>query len=726
MKKKNIKLKAKKNKKAEKPQGKKKQKRSLEAEAILRQLRRAGKKPVTFKALHKSLKDIKGFDFVKFVDELEKLKRSGEVTEDKLGLRLVDKNSFERCVVSRLNRTYGFVKNVETGEEYFVSGKLLMGAMPGDVVLVRTFRGSGTSLEAEVVSVVEEHFSRFTGEIVNEFGRLKLVPDQLSKYAMEFDDPLGLCPREHDKVMAVITERGMRHSEHRCELTASFGSSLKASVCALSVLELNGITPNFPPEVIYEAREISDLRTISREAKNRLDLRHKVIFTIDGADTKDIDDAVSVERTAGGYELGVHIADVSHYVRPRSALDDEAFRRGTSVYYADRVIPMLPKELSNGICSLNPGEDRLAFSCLAKLNDNAEIVDFRFEKTVIRSRVKGVYSELNSILAGESTKELDEKYKEVLGVLPLMNELADKLKKKRLSRGAPQLETVESVLLINEEDVCVGAKQYFTGRSQEMIEDFMLTANECAARFGTEKGLPFVYRVHEPPTAEKTEILRDALKRLNIPFENTGIPKPRELSELLERTKGTDLAPVLNNMVLRSMSKAKYSTEPIGHYGLVLEDYAHFTSPIRRYPDLAIHRIMSDVLSGTSFPEIKQRYNKFSYASADQATQTEITAMQVERSCEDCYKAEYLKEHIGELAEGIITSVTDFGFFVMLPDTCEGLVSVRSLGVGQYVYDGLMELKNTITGQRYKLGDKITIKIEAADVNSGKIDFAIP
>ncbi len=723
MKKKNIKIK--KKDKEGKQKKSKKQKRSLEAEAILRQLKRAGKKPVPFKQLHKSLRDIKGFDFVKFVDELEKMKRSGEVIEDKTGLRLADKNSFERCVVSRLNRTYGFVKNVETGEEYFVSGKLLMGAMPGDVVLVRTFRGSGASLEGEVVSVVEEHFSRFTGEIVSEFGRLKLVPDQLSKYAMEFDDPDGICPREHDKVMAVITERGRRHSEHRCKLTAGFGSSLKASVCALSVLELNGITPNFPPEVIYEAREVSDDRSIGREAKKRLDLRDKIIFTIDGADTKDIDDAVSIERTADGYELGVHIADVSHYVRPRSALDDEAFRRGTSVYYANRVIPMLPKELSNGICSLNPQEDRLAFSCLARLDSNADIVDFKFAKTVIRSRVKGVYSEINALLDGSASPEISEKYKEVSSVFPVMCELADKLKEKRLRRGAPQLETVESALIINEEDICVGAKQYVSGRSQEMIEDFMLTANECAARFGTEKGLPFVYRVHEPPTAEKTEVLADALKRLGIPYEDTGIPKPKQLSDIIERVRDTELAPVINSMVLRSMSKAKYSTEPIGHYGLVLEDYAHFTSPIRRYPDLAIHRIMSDLLEGKSVPECRRSFNKFAYATADQATQTEITAMQVERSCEDCYKAEYLKQHIGELADGIITSVTDFGFFVMLPDTCEGLVSIRTLGEGQYVYDGLMQLKNMVTGQRYKLGDKVTVKIEAADVNSGKVDFTL-
>ena len=597
--------------------------------------------------------------------------------------------------------------------------------MPGDIVLVRTFEGDGAKTEAEVKEIVEENFSRFTGEIVREFGRLKLVPDTLSKYAMEFDNPLGLELHEHDKVMAVVTQRGTRHSEHRCEVTASFGSSLKAAVCALSVLELNGITPIFPPEVIAEARRVSDPYTITEELKNRVDLRSLPIFTIDGADTKDIDDAVSFSKTEDGYELGVHIADVSHYVAPKSALDNEAFRRGTSVYYANRVIPMLPPELSNGICSLNPNEDRLAFSCIAQLDNNANIKSYRFVKSVIRSRVKGVYSEVNELLDGFNSRELVEKYKEVLPEFPVMKELADKLLKKRVARGAPELETQEGVLLINEEDICVGAAPYKRGQAQEMIEDFMLTANECAARFGLENELPFVYRVHEPPSEEKRDGLAEVLTKLNIPFEFDGIPKPAELSRILEAVKDTDLSPIVNNAVLRSMSKAKYSTEPIGHYGLVLEDYAHFTSPIRRYPDLSIHRIMSDLLSGTKPEDVKKRYNKFAYAAADQSTQTELTAMQVERNCEDCYKAEYLKQHIGEVREGIISSVMDFGFFVAMPDTCEGLVSVRAMTDGEYVYDGMMSIRNENTGKTYRIGDRVRVKIENAEVNSGKIDLAL-
>lgn len=713
-------MKKEKKKNKRKTQGSKKDYKEI----ILSKLKRAGKKPVPFKELLKSMRS-KGFDFDEFVRAVDKLKSKGLVIENRAGLLIADRKSFVKCVVSRLNRTYGFVRNTDTDEEIFITGKYLMGAMPGDVVLVRTFEGKGASTEGEVVEILEKNFSKFTGEIVLEFGEYKIVPDTLSKYAMEFENPMGIELHEHDKVMAEITRRGARHSEHGCVITASFGSSLKAAVCALSVLEINGIAPIFPPEVIFEAKQVSDYRMISSELPNRLDLRDKIIFTIDGADTKDIDDAVSFEKTDDGYELGVHIADVSHYVTPKSALDNEAFKRGTSVYYANRVIPMLPKELSNGICSLNPQEDRLAFSCLASLDKNGNIKSYRFAKSVIRSRVKGVYSEINELLEGYNSRELCEKYAEVIDVFPVMKELADKLNAKKLSRGAPQLETPEGRLIIDENDVCVGVEPRTRGLSEEMIEDFMLTANECAARFGLENNLPFVYRVHENPSDEKFEGLKEGLVGLGVSYNFGGAAKPADMSAILEMVKDSDIRLVVNNLILRSMSKAKYSTEPLGHFGLVLDDYAHFTSPIRRYPDLTIHRIMSDFLSGTSAEQCRQKYNKFVFASADQSTQTELTAMNVERSCEDCYKAEYMKSHIGEEFEGTVVSAMDFGLFVALPNTCEGLVSIHSMNEGEYYCDGSGILKNLNTGESWRVGDSVRIKVDNADVNSGKIDFSI-
>ncbi|MGN0594604.1 MAG: ribonuclease R [Hominimerdicola sp.] len=682
------------------------------------------KKPVSFKVLLKNIR-CKKFDFDKFVKVVEKMKKKGELIEDKKGFSLVDFKKLTKCEVVRLNKTYGFVKNVETGEEIFIVGKFLKGAMPHDIVMVRTFEGEGESLEGEVMAVIEENFNKFTGELVKEFGVLKIVPDVLSKYSMDFENPFLLELHEGDKVVAEITKRGERHSEHKCQVVSAYGSSMRASACALSILEVNGLTPVFPNEVLYEAKIVSDYSEIEREAPNRLDLRDKPIFTIDGADTKDIDDAISVEKTADGYLLGVHIADVSHYVKPKSALDNEAFNRGTSIYYANRVIPMLPKELSNGICSLNPQEDRLAFSCLCNIDKNGTIKDYKFAKSIIRSRVKGVYSEINEMLEGYNSKANCEKYAEVMDQLPIIKELADILWKKKIARGAPQLETAESKLIIDERDICVDVVPRKRGRCEEIIEDFMLAANECAARFGVENNLPFVYRIHEEPSLEKVEGLKEGLAKLDILYKIGEKATPADMSAILAKVKGSGLEMIVNNMVLRSMSKAKYSTEPIGHYGLVLADYAHFTSPIRRYPDLTIHRIMSAFLDGMTASQCAEKFTKFSYASADRSTSTELLAMQTERSCEDCYKAEYMLDKIGETFVGRIVSVTDFGMFVILPNTCEGLLHTDNMGEGYYESDGMISLTNIATGAKYRVGDEIRVKVINANVNSGKIDFAL-
>lgn len=696
------------------------------SDKILAEIKRSGKKPLSFKALLKACRNFKGFDFDDFTKSIDKLKEKGKIEENKLGFVSADASKLTPCKIVKISKTFGFARDDESGEDIFIPGKRLLGAMPGDSVLVRISKHkSGESREGEVMSVTEEAFSRFSGEIVNEFGELKIMPDALSKFALSFDKPQEMELHEGDKVTAVITARGKSHKDHRCEIVSVFGSSMKASSCALAILEVNGIIPVFPAEVIDEARRVSDYRLIEREAANRLDLRDMPIFTIDGADTKDIDDAISVERNGEGYTLGVHIADVSFYVKPKSELDNEAMSRGTSVYYANRVIPMLPKELSNGICSLNPNEDRLAFSCLCKLDKYGEIESYKFAKTVIRSRVKGVYSEINDYLDGYKTKEIEDKYSEVSSCFPIISELADKLYKKKKARGVPELETAESKLIINEEDICVGAVSKARGRTEEIIEDFMLIANECAARFGKEHELPFVYRIHEPPSEQKLETLKEGLTALGIPFNFGDNVTPGKISAILEGVAGKPEAPIINNLVLRSMSKAQYSTEPEGHFGLVLEDYAHFTSPIRRYPDLSIHRIMSEVLGGTPVNEVKTKFNKFAYASAEKSTAAEIKAMTVERDCEDCYKAEYMSAKIGEEFDGVISSVMDFGVFVMLENTCEGLLAVEELGEGLFVTNSFISLKNMTNGNEYRVGQPIRVRVKNANVNSGRIDFEL-
>ena len=631
------------------------------------------------------------------------------------------------CKVVKLGKNFAFVMLEDGTSDIFIPGRFTRGAMPGDKVLVEKFahpRVEGSD-EGEILAVLEEKNS-LVGTMHRMEGRLKFVPDDCPAISMQVMRDCEGSAKDGDKVAVEILLRGNRQEDHRVGVAMRFGSCDEAKRCAKALLYAQDIRNRFPDKVRDEAKKLDNAEVSAADCEGRMDLRALPIFTIDSAETKDIDDAISLTKTPdGGFELGVHIADVSNYVKPGSELDNEAFNRATSVYYADQVVPMLPKQLSNGICSLNPQEDRLAFSCLCELDKQGNITEYKFAKTVIRSRVKGVYSEINSLLAGSDDAELKEKYAEVSGQLPIIKELADILYKNKKNRGCPELETSESKLIINDEDICVGVERRTRGRSEEIIEDFMLVANECAARFGMDNNLPFVYRIHEEPSDEKLESLREALVKLNVQYKLGEKACPGDMSEILKAAKGTDIDLIMNNIVLRSMSKARYSTEPVGHFGLALEDYAHFTSPIRRYPDLTIHRIMSAFLSGSSAEECATKFNKFVYASADQSTKTELTAMQVERSCEDCYKAEYMNAHIGEEFQGTVVSAVEFGLFIALPDTCEGLLHTDNMPDGEYVCDDMVSLKNLTNGMEYRVGDPIRVKVINANVNSGKIDFAL-
>lgn len=689
---------------------------------IISYLKKRYPKPTKYKVLLKEMRG-KKFDFTEFTKCLENLKKEKLISEGKDGIKLSSEKDLKKAKIVRLNKTFGFARLEDTGEDVFISGRNLLGSLPGDVVSLRLVSSNGNSLEGEVVKINEENFSLFTGVIIAENFSL-LIPDMFSQYEIIFDNPMEFDLKSGDKVIAKITKRGKRHSEHRCEIVTNLGSSDKASVCAEGILAVNGINAEFSDEVLKNADEVSDFDEIQREIKNRTDLREEKIFTIDSAYTKDIDDAISIQKTLNSYRLGVHIADVSHYVLPKSPLDNEAFNRGTSVYYANKVVPMLPKILSNGICSLNEGEDRLAFSCFIEIDKSGHLISYDFEKTVIRSKVKGVYSEINEILSGSKTPSLLEKYSEVIECFSPMKELAGILKKNRIKRGSPQIESTEGAVVIDENDVCVGVLKHERGESEEIIEDFMLMANEAAARFARDNELPFIYRIHEHPNDEKISSLNEVLNLLNIPHSFEEKASPKSLSEVLERVKGKPSAVVVNSLVLRSMAKARYSEEELGHFGLVLDDYAHFTSPIRRYPDLAIHRIMSEYLRCKDSGKVKAKYNKFVYAAANHSSEAEVTAMSVERSCEDCYKAEYLSKMTGQQADGIICSVMDFGFFVMLDNTCEGLVRIESLPTGEYFVQNLMTLKNNNTSDTYSVGERVTVKIENCNISHGKVDFS--
>ena len=391
---------------------------------------------------------------------------------------------------------------------------------------------------------------------------------------------------------------------------------------------------------------------------------------------------------------------------------------------------MLPKELSNGICSLNPNEDRLAFSCLMELDSEGKLIKYKFSKTVIRSRVKGVYSEINKILEykddiGAVPTELKEKYDGLFDTIFLMQELAEILTANKLKRGAPQIDTPECKLDINENEVCVNVSRRERGKAELIIEEFMLMANESAAKTARENNIPFVYRIHEDPAPEKISELIEVTDRLGVSHPMFSSVKPVHLAEILDSVKDTDLSPVINNMVLRSMAKAKYADEPLGHFGLVLKDYAHFTSPIRRYPDLAIHRILTDLCYNKEpAAVIAKKYGKFANAASLQSSECELTAMRVERECEDCYIAEYMSAHLGEEFEGMVSSVTDYGMYVELPNTVEGLVKMETLPDGTYDFDGHFSI--TRNGETvYSVGQHAKVKCVKADPASGNVDFVI-
>lgn len=629
--------------------------------------------------------------------------------------------------VSSLSRTYGFVTNLITGEDSFVSGGKLKGAVPGDTVIAREIseKTEQRSSTAEVLAVLDQTEELFGGVIVKEGIQLKVLPDTLGC------PPLSVMKvkeqiKEGDKVLFSIRKRGEHHSEHIVDIIKSLGSSEYAKSATEAYLIQNNIPVDFSAEAREQAKQYANAVIDEKQAAKRLNLRDLPIFTIDGADTKDIDDAISVERIENGYKLGVHIADVSHYVTEGSPLDNDAFERGTSVYIADKVIPMLPKELSNGICSLNPGVDRLAFSCIMEISNKGTVKKYKFAKTVIRSRVQGVYSEVNAILDNTANEAIKAKYSEVLDCIPVMKELADILIKKRKDRGAPEIQSSESKVICDENGICVDIKPRVQGVSEGIIEEFMLMANNSAAKTAMKKEIPFVYRVHENPPAEKIESLKSTLEALGInPLGINEKADAKTFAKLLEKTSDDPRSVIINRVVLRTMAKAKYSEQPLGHFGLVLAEYAHFTSPIRRYADLSIHRILTDYVAKKGGDKLRKKYGDFSVKAASQATKTELSAVAAERNCEDFYAAEYMKNHIGEEFDGIISGVLGSGLFVELPNTVEGKIDVRSLSDNYFEVRNGIALYDSVTGTMYTMGDKVRVKCINANVNLGQTDFEL-
>lgn len=668
-----------------------------------------------------------------FFNIINRMKKDGEISINANGKIFSSGKVVSKTAnILSVGKKGAFAKIVakETAEknpDVFINLSNLNGAMPNDTVRIKIIKKDVDRPIAVVLSVEKRGFVEFTG-IFHRLGKTAyIVPDAKYKGKIRVNAKEARNLNDGDMVFAKMKVYQGKNCEPSASIIESYGSSSSAKACCQAILDRYHVRKSFPNEVLDEAIEVSNSMKIDAdELARRTDLRDKPIFTIDGATAKDLDDAASIEVIDGGYRLGVHIADVSYYVTAHSLLDSEAFLRGTSIYYADRVIPMLPKELSNGICSLNPGEDRLTFSVFMDIDLNGELKSFKIEKSVIRSRVKGVYSEINSIFDGTADPALLKKYEEVLPSLEIMRKLAVILRQARFKRGAVDFNTDESALVIDEYGIAVDVKRRERGEAERLIEEFMLCANEAVATIAFDNKLPFVYRVHEEPELTKLTDLAAALRAAGIDAKNIkpGL-KTMDIKRVLEKIEGSPKEKAIDSIVLRCMSKARYSPQCIGHFGLALKYYCHFTSPIRRYPDLSIHRILTDMLSGAQTQTLEKRYKSFVSESSLNSSAREVDAMQIEWNCEDAYKAEYMSKHIGEQFEGTISSVKSFGMYVVLENTVEGLVKIESLP-GWYDYDEQsLTLRNASNGITYSIGDTVRVVLAAADVPTGRIDFTL-
>ena len=589
-------------------------------EKILKDLQ-AG--PVKYKKLQSRYKASK-----KFFQAMEELYMAGKIIERNGYIHLVmpkekkktqDPSLMEGTVV-KLTENFGFVRVPQLEKDMFVSGKYMMGAVPGDEVLVKRIRSHSRDIEGEIKEITKEK-KNLVGVVTNVGRQISVQLKDCQYVVMRAENKAPVVI--DDIVLIDVTNRGTSHSRLGCQIKEVIGTVSSSQKAVQVLLAEKNVQTEFPQAVISEARKVIASTDLETEYAKRLDLRHLPIFTIDSASTKDIDDAISIEKTEKGYKLGVHIADVSFYVRGSSEVDKTAYDRGTSIYFGDSVIPMLPKEYSNDVCSLNENSDRLAFSCLIWLDNTGSITSYKFEKTVIRSRVKGVYSEINDILAGNISDDMKHKYADVWSQLYTMKELFDLLRAKRVARGSMDIESDEAYIIFDEKGKAVGIRKRTRGLSEMIIEEFMLCANNCAAHLGKKHNLPFVYRVHQAPDAEKLITLKENIGRLGLSLsQDKDKTLQQAMSELLDKTRGTNLQNVVHKQVLRSQSKAKYSDQPLGHFGIVLDDYAHFTSPIRRYADLAIHRVLSEYVAGANMEKMTKRFGKFAPNRAQQASNT--------------------------------------------------------------------------------------------------------
>lgn len=625
-------------------------------------------------------------------------------------------------------RGFGFLEIPEAEEDIFIPEESIGTALHGDTVqiVVKKDGKDGKRCEGEVVKVLE----RGTREVVGTYQQCDgfgFVVTDNQRFLKDVFIPAGksLTAEDGDKVLAEIKDHGNKRRSPEGKIIEILGKPGECGVDVLCVAKSYELPMEFPEKVAKQAERIKE--TLNEgDFYGREDLRDVVMVTIDGEDAKDLDDAVSLTKEEDLYHLGVHIADVSNYVQYNSALDKEALKRGTSVYLADRVIPMLPKKLSNGICSLNAGEDRLALSCLMDIDKKGRVVSHRIVESVIHVKERMSYTNVKKILLQED-EELEKRYEELLPMFFQMKELSELLRNRRKKRGAIDFDFPESKLVLDEKGKVVDIYPYEQNIATRLIEDFMLAANETVAEEYCMLGLPFVYRTHEKPDMEKMETVLEMVHQAGIKVKKgKETISPKEVQKILKELEGMECEPFFARLILRSMKQAKYTVEDTGHFGLAAKYYCHFTSPIRRYPDLQIHRIIKETLRGKMTEAKIQHYKGILEEVARQSSAMERRAEEVERETIKMKKAEYMKQHIGEAFEGTVSGVTEWGFYVELDNTVEGLVHVNSLTDDYYTFDkDRYCLVGDMTGRAYRMGQRVKVWVENADENTKTVDFKI-
>lgn len=613
---------------------------------------------------------------------------------------------------------FGFVKVDGFKDDIFIPANKTLNALDGEFVIVKVLSKTSDGVDGEVVSIYKE-LDGIVGAVRIVGNNYFLDPDN-NKIIVDL--PImktGLKLQKNMKILAKVIRTDKRI---KCAVQEILGFEDDVKALELSIIREHNLFESFPTHVV--AAEAKLPKTVSAsQKKGRVDLTKETIFTIDGADAKDLDDAVNIKKFDKYYELGVHIADVGEYVKQGNVFDEEAYKRGTSVYFPTSVLPMLPKGLSNGICSLNEGVERLTLSCIMKVDFSGKVIDYNICESVIKSVARLTYDEVYDAISG---KKLNAKTKNLKKDFVLMRELCDILEKNTLDRGALDLEVPEVQFIFDENGMAVDLTKRDRNEAHRLIEDFMVLANETVAGHFKKLGIPFVYRVHEQPTKEKVNSVCDFLKGIGVPYPQ--VPEnitPSYFQKILDAVEGLNTKEIINKIVLRSMQKARYLNKNLGHFGLALENYCHFTSPIRRYPDLTIHRIIKEWLHKKVLSDIrKDELDEFTFEAAEQSSSCERNADYAERDVDDLWKAFLMKDRVGQQFEATISSVTNFGIFVALENTVEGLIKIEDLPDDAYLFlEKQLKLKGS--SHVFSLGDKIKVELVNCNLQSRNIDFKL-